>query len=151
MTDNGEAAEALAIDAATWDAILAHLRGALPNEGVGLLATDRDSGRRRATRFFPGTNVDASPSRFTMDPAEVIETFQAMRESGWALGAIVHSHPATEPAPSATDAREAYYPDALLLIVSFAGPDPAARVWKCVTATGGRAATFAESALEIGS
>ena len=139
----------LTIDAAMWEAIVAHLRQSLPNEGVGLLATDGNGASRRATRFFPGVNVDASPSRFTMDPSEVIDAFREMRESGWTFGAIVHSHPATEPAPSATDAREAYYPDAFLLIVSFAGPQPAARAWKCVTESNGRAIDFAEASLEI--
>src|SRR5690242_1967837 len=68
-------ADVLAIDVPIWNAIVAHLRRALPNEGVGLLATDADADVRRATRFFPGTNIDASPTRFTMEPREVLETF----------------------------------------------------------------------------
>lgn len=149
MADDALMPGGLTIDGATWEEILAHLQGSLPNEGVGLLATAAEGETQRAMRFFPGANVDASPSRFTMDPREVIEAFRQMRESGWTFGAIVHSHPATEPAPSPTDAREAYYPDALLLIVSFAGPQPAARAWKCVTDTDGRTISFTEASLEI--
>jgi [CysO sulfur-carrier protein]-S-L-cysteine hydrolase len=149
MAAESSARDVLAIDRSTLDEVVAHLRRALPNEGVGLLATDMDAGRRRVARFFPGTNVDASPSRFTMDPGEVVDAFRVMRASGWAFGAIVHSHPATEPAPSPTDAREAHYPDALLLIVSFAKPDVLARVWKVLPRPDGTAGGFTEALLEI--
>jgi proteasome lid subunit RPN8/RPN11 len=79
------------------DAILIHLLEATPNEGVGLLAvaapyTDEDDALAvDAVRFFPGTNVEASPSRFTMDPAEVITALREMGEASQLLGAIVHS------------------------------------------------------------
>lgn len=142
-------ADVLAIDVPIWEEIVAHLRHALPNEGVGLLATDADAGVRRAMRFFPGRNIDASPTRFTMEPREVLEAFDAIRAAGWALGAIVHSHPATAPAPSATDAREAHYPDAYLLIVSFAQTAAIARAWKSIAPFDGQPSGFAEIRLEV--
>ena len=145
----GRSEDLLVVDVSIWQAIMTHLRGALPNEGVGLLATDAESSVRRATRFFPGTNIDASPTRFTMEPREVLEAFDAIRAAGWALGAIVHSHPATAPAPSATDAREAHYPDAYLLIVSFAESAAIARAWKSIADIDGQPRRFAEIRLEI--
>lgn len=118
------------------EAILVHLLDATPNEGVGLLAVGdpyRDHDRQLAIdaiRFFPGTNTDASPSRFTMDPAEVIRALREIGEQGLALGAIVHSHLRGPSTPSTTDLREAYYPDALMMIASFADQPAALRAWR---------------------
>lgn len=109
--------------------IVDHLNGAEPAEGVGLLGGIGDGAERRATCFFPGTNLDASPTRYTMDPAEVIVAFREMGARGWNLVAIVHSHPVTAPTPSPTDLREAHYPEALLLILGLASSPPEARCW----------------------
>ena len=115
---------------------------AAPLEGVGLLAVVDEGDATRAVRFYPGTNVDRSPTRYTMDPAEVLAAFRDIDANGWRLGAIVHSHPATPPLPSPTDLREAFYPEALLVIVGLAGHatprrhpapctrPPAARAWR---------------------
>ena len=120
------------------DAILVHLLEAAPNEGVGLLAvappyadTD-DALAMDATRFFPGTNVDASPARFTMDPAEVIVAMREIREADQLLGAIVHSHLHGPATPSTTDLREAWYPDSLFMIASFADQPATLRAWRVV-------------------
>ena len=107
-----------------------HLRSVAPLEGVGLLAGIDEEGWVRGTRFFAGTNIDASTTRYTMDPAEVLAAFRDIDARGWRLGAIVHSHPATPAAPSPTDLREAHYPDALLLIVSLAICPPETRCWR---------------------
>lgn len=116
--------------------ILVHLLDATPNEGVGLLAVGEtyreDDGQLavEAIRFYPGTNIDASPSRFTMEPAEVVRALRAIGDQGLALGAIVHSHLRGPATPSTTDLREAYYPDALMMIVSFADQPAALRAWR---------------------
>jgi proteasome lid subunit RPN8/RPN11 len=115
--------------------IASHLRSAIPHEGVGLLAVDRclrdasSAGPVTARHFFAGTNVDASATRYTMDPAEVIAALRTIREHGWYLGGIVHSHLAGPATPSAVDLREAHYPDALMIIVSFATSPPEMRAW----------------------
>ena len=112
-------------------AILAHLRTALPQEGCGLLAVRLGGdGAAVATRFYPGTNLDASPTRYTMDPGEVLAAHRDIEANEWTLGAIVHSHPATPPTPSPTDLREAFYPEALMVIVSFAAGLPTMRAWR---------------------
>jgi proteasome lid subunit RPN8/RPN11 len=119
----------LQIDPGTLAAIVGHLRSWLPNEGCGLLASVVDGERDRAVHFFPGTNVDFSPVRFTMDPVEVLVAMKQMREKNWQLAAIVHSHPRTSPIPSQTDRQEWHYPEARLLIVSFAGDEPKIGCW----------------------
>jgi len=141
MTNPGTEPAAAAIDrlvlpAAIREEILIHLLEATPNEGVGLLAiatpefAEGQGVLARAMRFYPGTNIEASPSRFTMDPAEVVVAFREMHEAGWQLGAIVHSHISGPPRPSTTDLREAHYPDALMLIVSFADQPAQMRAWR---------------------
>jgi len=111
--------------------IVEHLRGALPAEGCGLLAIEPPSdGNSVATRFYPGTNILASPTRFTMNPIEVMAALRDIEGSGWWLGAIIHSHPTSPAPPSRTDLREAYSPRALLMIVSFAAGKPELRAWR---------------------
>ncbi len=112
------------------DEIVRHLRAALPWEGCGLIGAEIDGNVVIARRFYPGENADRSPTRFTMEPAQVIAAFKSMRETGLELGAIVHSHPRSAAEPSPTDQREAYYPDALNLIVSFRESEPELRVWE---------------------
>lgn len=113
----------LVMTAAQREAILTHLVAALPNEGVALVGIEPVGvdGRAVIARIFPGTNIEASPYRFTMDPLEVVMADREMRAAGLVLGAIVHSHVASPPTPSATDLREAFYPSALLVILSLIG------------------------------
>lgn len=132
------AVDRLYIDRSIRDEIMIHLLEAAPNEGVGMLAVgdafrdEDDLHAVEALRFFPGTNVDRSPSRYTMAPIEVVRALREMREAGWRLGAIVHSHLKGPATPSATDVREAHYPDALMMIVSFAVQPATTGVWRVV-------------------
>jgi len=113
------------------DQIVSHLRSVAPLEGVGLLAVSHDlSGQSRiATWYYPGTNQDCSPTRYTMAPDEVLRSFLDMEQRGWSLGGIVHSHPVGPASPSRTDMREFRYPEALMVIVSLAGDAPDLRAW----------------------
>jgi proteasome lid subunit RPN8/RPN11 len=121
---------------------LTHLAASAPWEGVGLLAVPEGDGGSspegesegeqpaiRAVRFYPGTNGAASATRYTMPPEEVLAAFEDMAARAWRLGAIVHSHPRGPATPSPTDLREAFYPEALMVIVSFAVAPPELRAW----------------------
>jgi proteasome lid subunit RPN8/RPN11 len=120
----------LTIDPDMLEQIVAHLRGALPLEGCGLIGAVRTDDGIEARLFIPGSNADRSAARFTMEPAEVIAAFKSFRALGLELGAIAHSHPASPAEPSPTDLREAYYPEALMLITSFSGDAPDIRAWR---------------------
>ncbi len=109
--------------------IIDHARAARPNESVGLLATVRDGRETVATAFFPGTNVDASPMRYTMNRTEVEIALHRISRAGWTLGAIVHSHPDDPAVPSETDLREHRYSEALMGIISLVAEPPDLRAW----------------------
>jgi proteasome lid subunit RPN8/RPN11 len=134
MTDEPGTPAALVISPEMRASVVAHLRSALPNEGVGLLAVEwRDASTGRvatACRFYPGTNIRSSPSRFEMDPRELIAVLAGIDERGWSLGAIVHSHPNGPATPSRTDLAEAFYPESLMVIASFAAELPDLQAWR---------------------
>jgi proteasome lid subunit RPN8/RPN11 len=113
------------------DTIVAFLRRCLPHEGVGLLAASRMGSSLVAVRFYPGRNMDSSPRRYTMDPADVMPALADMKREKSRLGAIVHSHPNTTPVPSWTDFVEARFPGVLCLIVGLS-PVVELRAWYLV-------------------
>ncbi len=124
--------ETLRLPSDLRDAMLVHLIREAPNEGVGLLAIARRETTAEAVRFFPGENIDASPSRYTMHPRDVVTALDTIAAHGWELGAIVHSHLSGPATPSRTDIGEAHYPDAVMLIVSLASLPPDMRGWRLV-------------------
>lgn len=134
------AADALVLPQVDIDLILRHLRLALPNEGVGLLGVERVEGEgivmARARQFYPGANIRASPTRYEMDARELMAALRDIDRRGWSLGAIVHSHPNGPATPSPTDIAEFLYPEALLVIASFAREPVDLRAWR-LTPNGG--------------
>jgi proteasome lid subunit RPN8/RPN11 len=140
--NDGPHGERLLIPEPMLARIIEHLRRSLPAEGCGLIGVAvAPDAPLRAERFYPGTNDDQSPTHYTMNVGEVVAAFDDMDRRGLRLGAIVHSHPVTPPDPSPTDLREAFYPDALMLIVSFATEEPVARAWRIGATASDRART----------
>lgn len=123
--NTGLSEDRIRIPADVQAAMLAHLQSELPNEGCGLIAFQGD----RPVKIFPGENVLASPSRYRMKDSQVVAAIDEIESHGWRLGAIYHSHPTSAPEPSATDLREANWPDALMIIVSFQNPEPEMRAY----------------------
>ena len=127
-------ADRLVLEADLFRQIVAHLRSELPNEGVGLLAArltqEGEFVTATATRFFPGRNRRASPTRYDLDLRDLVRAMGEMEDAGEVLGGIVHSHPLGAPTPSVTDLAEAYYPESLMVIVSFADVTPWLRAWR---------------------
>ena len=125
------------------DSIVEYLRGCLPDEGVGVVATSGFGSSLTAVRFYPGRNMDRSPRRYTMDAADVMAALVNMKREKTRLGVIVHSHPTTPPVPSRTDLVEASYPGVLSLIVGFS-PVVELRAWRLVYGSHGVAVRFEE-------
>ena len=119
------------LPAATRQAILTHARGGLPNEACGIIVGDAswlDGGR--PTRWVPLVNAHASPFRYAIDPETLLALTIELDDAGEAIWAIVHSHPTSPAEPSQTDIREAFYPEALQVLVSLAGATPEVRGWQ---------------------
>lgn len=127
----------LTIGAADLEALVAHCRRELPNEGCGFLA-----GRGgEVLAVLPVRSVQASPARYAMDPAEQLRALEQVRISGREVVGIYHSHPSGPDAPSAADLQgalwpgsgEPSYPGAVQVIVSFAGrAEPVVRAYAVV-------------------
>lgn len=113
--------------------LLDWLRDALPNEGCGVLVSDRiaeDGGL--PSRFIGMRNVAESPYRYLMDPDEQLRVLLEIDDNDEVVWGIVHSHVASPPYPSPTDVGLAAYPDAIYVLASFAAEPPDVRAWTIV-------------------
>lgn len=99
------------------DRLIDHAKGERPLEACGLIG-----GRAgQATTFYPCVNAAGSAHAYAIAPAEILRCFKAMDHAGEDLLAIMHSHPASAAYPSPSDVLQAYYPQAVQIIVSLAG------------------------------
>ncbi|WP_420641020.1 M67 family metallopeptidase [Candidatus Leptofilum sp.] len=107
--------------------ILNHLQDCYPEEGCGLVAGDA---RGRVTAVYPIENSLHSLTAFTMNPQQQVQAMLDLETNGWQLLAIYHSHPHGPETPSTSDIQQAYYPEALTLIVSLANrKTPSVRIF----------------------
>ncbi|EGK08444.1 Mov34/MPN/PAD-1 family protein [Kroppenstedtia eburnea] len=97
-----------------------HCLRELPREGCGLLAGHG----RDITRFFPIPNQDPRPHSFSFEPRAYLETLKEMQRLGLELLGIVHSHPSSDPRPSAKDIQEWHYPGLTSWILSLKHDEP---------------------------
>ena len=105
------------------EAMIAHAREAAPAECCGLVGGFFGN---RAASLYRLRNVTADPEvRYEAAPEDLFAAQRTMRERGEELLAIYHSHPrASNPSPSETDIRQAFYPSATYLIIGLAGGGP---------------------------
>jgi [CysO sulfur-carrier protein]-S-L-cysteine hydrolase len=117
------------LDETLFKEMVAHGLREFPNEACGLLA-----GRDGAPgRFYPMTNLDASPVSYRLDPKEQLRVFDEMDEEGVELLGIFHTHTHSEAYPSDTDTRLAFYPDAAYLVMSLSDREaPVLRAFRIV-------------------
>jgi [CysO sulfur-carrier protein]-S-L-cysteine hydrolase len=96
--------------------MFAHARGANPAECCGLVGGHHG----RARSVYRLRNVASNPFvGYEAAPEELFAAQRSMRERGEKLLGIYHSHPrSSEPSPSETDVRLAYYPSAVYFIIS---------------------------------
>jgi [CysO sulfur-carrier protein]-S-L-cysteine hydrolase len=130
------------LPASIREAIVAQARAEYPNEACGLIVGDRpaaDGGR--ALRYKPARNKAASPSRYEIDPDDLLRLTIATDDADEVFWGIVHSHTHSPAVPSPTDVGLAFYPDALYVLVTLSDDqaDPATgapgiRAWRIVDA-----------------
>lgn len=112
---------------ALLEQILAHAAEGAPEEVCGLLGAQNG----RVVETIRTRNAAPHPvSRYEIHPEDLLGVFR-IEERGLDLG-VYHSHPASEPYPSATDVKQAeLWPGIFHLIVSHRHPDqPEARVYR---------------------
>lgn len=102
-----------------WDAIVAHAREGLPEEVCGILR-----GKNGVVTGLVRARNDAEDREinYAVDGQTLLKQFE-FEDAGEEMVAIYHSHPVTPAYPSATDARQATYPDAVYIICSLSDPD----------------------------
>ena len=111
------------------DQIIAHAREASPQECCGLIGGASDG---QAQTIYRSRNVASDPlTSYEAAPEDLFAAQRNMRERGEQLLAIYHSHPrSSDPQPSVTDVRLAYYPSAVYLIVGLGAPGPCLRAFR---------------------
>ena len=111
------------------DQILAYARAADPTECCGLIGGAEKS---NAASIYPLRNIAGNTATsYEAAPEDLFSAQRQMRERGEELLAIYHSHPrSSEPEPSQTDVRLAYYPQAVYFIIGLAGPTPVMRAFR---------------------
>ncbi len=122
----GESVLPLEIPADLHDAMIAHCRRDDPLECCGILGGVPP----RALSLHPLRNIDASKTRYTADPRELIQALVWLREQRREVVAIYHSHPRWEAVPSATDLTQNYWGEMPRIIVSLLTDPPDLRVWR---------------------
>ncbi len=118
----------LAIDRATFHALVEHAWSDFPYEVCGLLGR-RDDGSFVHWRI---ENAERSMTYYVMDPKQLLRAMREIEDEGWEL-VIYHSHTHTRAYPSETDIRLAAYPEATYAIVTLQDRDaPDVRAFRIV-------------------
>lgn len=113
------------------DTTIAHLHYQLPDEGCGLVEGTRDAADDVGTgvRYIPCRNAAREPrATFVLNRDDYAAASAACHRDGLVMLAVVHSHPTAPAVPSRADRGQVCVLDAL--IVSLAGPEPVARLWR---------------------
>lgn len=117
----------LHIPADVLAAVVAHARAVAPLECCGLLAGSTDG---RVSLYFPIRNDLASPTEYLTNARDLLAASKAVRAAGAEVLAFYHSHPTSEPVPSANDVAGNHWGDTVVhVIVGLAGPEADVRAW----------------------
>jgi len=108
--------------------MIAQAKEEAPYEACGVIAGKEG----KAVKLYRTANAEHSTTTYRLEPEEQYKIFIEMEEKGWELWAIYHSHPAFPAHPSARDIEQAYFPEALYLIVSLAQEEPEIRGFRIV-------------------
>jgi proteasome lid subunit RPN8/RPN11 len=106
--------------------MIARARSAAPAECCGLLLGRGDV----IARALSTPNVADGADRFLIDPGAHIAARRSARQEGFEVLGFYHSHPRSQPLPSATDVEEASYPDHVHAIVGLAADRADVRLFR---------------------
>lgn len=113
------------IDKKYLSEIIEHCQKEYPKEACGILAGNKmDQGlgvrdREIVKKVYKMKNVSESPETcYFMEPEEQFKVFKEMRNLGYEMLAIYHSHTSSPAYPSKRDIEMAFYPEAIYIIIS---------------------------------
>jgi len=108
--------------------MIEHARREHPMECCGLLYGSREliDGIRLAR------NQKQSNREFSVSPKDLLEFFKELRANGKNHLGVYHSHPSSEPHPSAQDVIEFHYPEVSYWIISLEKYKPRVRCFHWV-------------------
>ena len=129
LPDSRQLNGAVSLPAGVAEDLLAHCFSVRPEEGCGLIAADAHN---TPVAVLPVQNALHSPVRYQMETREQFDAMKRIRREGWTLWGIFHSHPHSEPVPSPTDIRLAFYPECFYLIAGLASNPPVIRCFSIV-------------------
>lgn len=109
--------------------MIAHAVEEYPRECCGLLAGREQDGFHRAERLYRLVNELGSGVEFLSEPRSMLAAMRDMISRGWDVVAVYHSHPTTQPIPSAKDRERNYSEDVVNFIIGLAGSTPELRGW----------------------
>jgi [CysO sulfur-carrier protein]-S-L-cysteine hydrolase len=114
-----------------YDGMIEHAVADRPNECCGLLAGTNGV----ITQIHRATNVaEDRRVRYDVHHTQLVRMFAEFHQTNVEHLGIYHSHPASEPRPSKTDRRLAYYNDVVYFIVSLAHPRPRVKAYRLLKA-----------------
>jgi [CysO sulfur-carrier protein]-S-L-cysteine hydrolase len=113
----------------------AHAHETSPAECCGWMGGSVDG---RASSIYRLRNIAADPTvSYEAAAVDLFAAQKSMRERGEQLLGIYHSHPRTsEPVPSVTDVRLAYYPSAIYFIIGLSGAEAVLRAFRISKSAG---------------
>jgi proteasome lid subunit RPN8/RPN11 len=106
------------------EAMIAHVKQGLPNEGCGLLAGEINGEEKTVRAVYCLKNTDQSPEHFSMAPEDQFRVISELRKKGLVLLGNFHSHPASPARPSEEDIRLAFDPALSYIIISLQEKEP---------------------------
>jgi len=94
--------------------MIAHAERDAPVEACGYLAGTGN----RVTKHFPMINTDNSEEHFAFDPAEQFAVLKSVRQDGFEINGVYHSHPKSPARTSEEDVKLAFDSSLLYVIIS---------------------------------
>lgn len=130
MTETSERSVMMA--RTVYDQLIDACKLALPEEACGVLARSEHSAH--IDRFIPVTNSHEDRLQsFAFHPASWAEVFFAMQKNRQQLAGFYHSHPCSDPVPSARDLEGIIHDSALTYwIISFKQTTPVIQPYSSV-------------------
>lgn len=115
------------VSSVLFHALVTHARSTEPEECCGIGIGPVGS----VAEFHPLANVHEQPvTRYEIASSDQLHLHLRAEDNEWETTLVFHSHPATEPYPSATDLSLAGWPDAIYAIMGLAGDEPELRAFR---------------------